>query len=157
MWDRAGFLALISIAQLLIGLCVSAPALSAEPRLVLALHSFGRDFKPWSEYAKAIRLELERQSPWPLDIQEHALVTARTSDDNPELAFVEYLRALYSNRQPDLIISIGAPAAAFVQRHRKQLFATAPMVLTVVDQRRVQYSTLGPNDTVVAVAIDYAR
>ncbi len=29
------------------------------------------------------------------------------------------------------------------------------MVLTVVDQRRVQYSTLGSNDTVVAAAIDY--
>ena len=29
------------------------------------------------------------------------------------------------------------------------------MVLTTVDQRRVQYSALGPNDVVVAVAIDY--
>ena len=81
MWDRAGFLVLLSIVQFSIGLCVPAPALSAESRLVLALHSFGRDFKPWSDYAKAIRLELERQSPWPLDLQEHALVTARTSED----------------------------------------------------------------------------
>ena len=122
---------------------------------MLVLHSFGRDFKPWSEYAKAIRLELERQSPWPLDIQEHALVTARSADVDPEGAFVSYLHALYSKRPPDLIVSIGAPAAAFVQRHREQLFPAAPMILTVVDQRRVQYSTLGPNDTVVAVAIDY--
>lgn len=155
MWKRARFHILIASAHFLFGLCYPSYGFSTEPKLVLTLHSFGRDFKPWSEYAKAIRLELERQSPWPLDIQEHALVTARTSDDNPEVAFVEYLRALYSNRQPDLIISIGAPAAAFVQRHRKQLFLAAPMVLTVVDQRRVQYSTLGPNDTVVAVAINY--
>ena len=132
----------------------SAPA-SAESKQVLVLHSFGREFKPWSEYAKAIRLELERQSPWPLDIQEHAVVTARSADDNPEAAFVTYLDALFSKRRPDLIVSIGAPAAAFVQRHRGQLFPDAPMILTVVDQRRVQYAALGPNDAVVAVDIDY--
>ena len=73
----------------------------------------------------------------------------------PKRRSLSTLHALYSNRQPDLIISIGAPAAAFVQRHRTMLFPNAPMVLTVVDQRRVQYSALGPNDTVVAVAIDY--
>jgi hypothetical protein len=47
----------------------------------MLLHSFGRDFKPWSEYAKAIRIELNRQSPWPLDIQDHPLITARFSDE----------------------------------------------------------------------------
>lgn len=43
---------------------------AAEPKHVMLFHSFGRDFKPWSEYAKAIRMELDRQSPWPLDIVE---------------------------------------------------------------------------------------
>lgn len=142
-------------ALLWIAFIPASPASAAEPKTVLLLHSFGRDFKPWSEYAKAIRLELERQSPWPLDIQEHALVTARSADVDPEGAFVSYLHALYSKRPPDLIVSIGAPAAAFVQRRREELFPAAPMILTVVDQRRVQYSILGPNDTVVAVAIDY--
>lgn len=140
----------------LIAICLALPSRAvAESKQILVLHSFGRDFKPWSEYAKAIRLELERQSPWPIDIQEHALVTAKSNDENPEGAFVQYLDALFTKRPPDLIVSIGAPAAAFVQRHRRHLFPEAPMILTVVDQRRVQYSKLGPNDTVVAVAIDY--
>lgn len=133
----------------------ASQAVAEPPKSVVVLHSFGRDFKPWSEYARVIRLELERQSPWPLDIQEHALVTARSSEDDPEPAFVNYLRALFPKRAPDIIVSIGAPAAAFVQRHRERLFPATPMILTVVDQRRVQYSKLGPNDTVVAVAIDY--
>ncbi len=72
------------------------------------LHSFGRDFKPWSEYAKAIRVELDRQSPWPLEIIENSLVTASFSDVNPEAPFVEYLRALFAKRPLDLIVSIGA-------------------------------------------------
>ena len=128
---------------------------AAEPKRVMLLYSFGRDFNPWSEYAKAIRTELDRQSPWPLDIIENSLITARFSDENPEAPFVEYLRALFAKHPLDLIVSIGAPAASFVQRHRQQLFATTPMVLMAVDQRRVQYSDLTANDAVVAVKINY--
>ena len=90
-----------------------------------------------------------------MDIIEYSLVTARFSDENPEAPFVEYLRALFAKRPLDLIVSIGAPAAAFVQRHRQQLFATTPMVFTAVDQRRVQYSSLTANDAVVALRINY--
>lgn len=148
------FCLLMGAILVAIHLAMPSPAI-AESKQILVLHSFGREFKPWSEYARAIRQELTRQSPWPLDIQEHALVTAKSSDEDPEAAFVRYLDALFSKRRPDLIVSIGAPAAGFVQKHRSQLFPTSPMILTVVDQRRVQYAALGPNDTVVAVAIDY--
>jgi signal transduction histidine kinase len=123
----------------------------------MLLHSFGRDFKPWSDYARSIRMELDRQSPWPLDLHEHSLEIARSSDERPEGPFVEYLRTLFAERRPDLIVSIGASAAAFVQRHRQQLFPTTPMLFTVVDQRRVRFSVLTENDAVVAVAIDYFR
>ena len=133
-------------------LLVTHGTAAAESKRVMMLHSFGRDSKPWSDYAKNIRGELDRQSPWPLDITEHPLLAARSSEENPEAAFAEYLRALYTERPLDLIVSFGAPAVAFVQRYRKQLFATTPMVFTAVEQRRVQYSILTPNDTVVAVA-----
>jgi signal transduction histidine kinase len=130
-------------------------AAAVEPKRVVLLHSFGRDFKPWSEYAQSIRSELQRQSPWQLDITDHSLVTARSSDEDPETPFVAYLSALFANQPPDLIVSVGAPAAAFVQRHRPQLFANTPMVFTAVDERRVQFSALSENDSVVAVRIDY--
>src|SRR6478609_9478853 len=133
----------------------SSDTVAAEPKRVMLLHSFGRDFKPWSEYAKSIRAELDRQSPWRLDITDHSLVSARSSDEDPEAPFVEYLRALFAKQPLDLIVSIGAPAAAFVQRHRQRLFTNTPMVFTAVEQRRVQYSTLTPNDAVVAVWINY--
>lgn len=122
---------------------------------MILLHSFGRDFKPWSDYARLIRTELDRQSPQPLDIIEHSLVSARSSDENPEGPFVDYLQALFARHPPDLIVSIGAPAAGFVQRHRQRLFARTPMVFTAVEQRRVQLSTLTDNDAVVPVRINY--
>jgi hypothetical protein len=101
--------AIICVVQSL----VCPAALAVEPKQVLLLHSFGRDFKPWSEYAKIIRMELNQQSPWPLDITEHSLVTARSPDEDPEVPFVEYLRVLFAKRLPDIIVSIGAPAAGW--------------------------------------------
>ena len=80
-----------------------------EPKRVLVLHSFGRDFRPWSEYARSIKEQLERQSPWPLDIQEHTLLTARFNNPGPEAPFVDYLDSLYHGALPDLVISVGAP------------------------------------------------
>ena len=130
-------------------------AAGAQPKQVMLLHSFGPHFRPWSEYARTIRAELRRQSPFPLDIIEYSLVSGRSADDSSEAAFVEYLRALHAKDPLDLIVSIGAPAAGFVQRYRHQLFAKTPMVFTAVDHRRVQYSTLTENDAVVAVGIDY--
>src|SRR6476661_10214766 len=82
-------------------------ALAVEPKRVMLLHSFGRDFKPWSEYARSIRAELDRQSPWRLDITDHSLVSARSSDEDPEAPFVENLRALFAKPPLDLIVSIG--------------------------------------------------
>ncbi len=50
----------------------------------------------------------------------------------------EYLRTLYAKHPLELIVSIGAPAAAFVQRNRAHLFAETPMVFTAVERRRVR-------------------
>ena len=147
--------AAVGLVILLVASLACPAVFAAEPKRVMLLHSFGRDFKPWSEYAKDIRAELDQQSPWPLDIIESSLVTARFSDENPEGPFVEYLGALFAKHPLDLIVSIGAPAANFVQRHRQQLFPTTPMVFTAVDQRRVQYSDLTANDAAVAVRINY--
>jgi signal transduction histidine kinase len=133
-----------------------ANAAAPEAKRVMILHSFGNDFRPWGEYARTIRFELTRQSRWPLDIQDHSLVTARSTDENPEGPFVEYLRALHARHPPDLIICIGAPAANFVQRHRSRLFPAIPMVMTAVEQRRIRFDNLTENDTVVAVKHDFA-
>ena len=156
MWGHIRRISAIASLVVFLAAWLGCPAgFAAESKRVMLLHSFGRNFKPWSDYAKSIRSELVRQSPWPLDIIDYSLVTARFSDEDPEAPFVEYLRALFAKRPLDLIVSIGAPAAAFVQRHRQRLFAATPMVFTAVDQRRVQYSNLTANDAVVALRINY--
>jgi signal transduction histidine kinase len=128
----------------------------SEPKRVLLLHSFGRDFAPWNEYARTIREELGLQSKEPIDIFEASLATARSADVE-EGPFVEYLRALFSKNQLDLVITIGAPAVNFLQQHRSQLFPSVPAVHTGLEQRRVPLSALTANDTIVAVSIDLTR
>ena len=141
------------IICLLSVLCL--PARAEEAKQVMLLYSFGKDFKPWSAYAAALPSELRQRSPRPLDIIEYSLVSARSGDEDAEGPFVDYLRAVFAKKPLDLIVAVGAPAAQFVQRNRDKLFATTPMVLTAVDQRRVRYSSLTANDAVVAVRINY--
>jgi signal transduction histidine kinase len=133
----------------------AAHAADSEQKRVMILHSFGQDFRPWGDYARTIRAELARQSPWPLDIHDHSLITARSNNENPDSPFVEYLSALEAGRRLDLIICLGAPAAGFVQRHRSRLFPSTPMVLTSVEQRRIRFDGLTPNDVAVPVAHDF--
>jgi signal transduction histidine kinase len=148
------FLTAAAIFGLLI--CVGCQvALATESKRVMLLHSFGREFRPWNVYANTIRNELGLQSPWPLDVIEHSLITARFGDDDSESAFVQYLRALYAKHPLDLIICLGAPAVGFVQRHRQELFPFTPMLFTSVEQRRIQPSSLTENDTVVAITQNF--
>ncbi|WP_061848634.1 HAMP domain-containing sensor histidine kinase [Bradyrhizobium sp. DOA1] len=126
-----------------------------ELKRVLILHSFGREFRPWSEYARDIKTELERQSPWPLDIQEHALLTARFNNPGPEAPFVEYLHSLYQGALPDIVLCIGAPAARFAQRYRAKLFPDTPLIHAVVEHRLVDRANLSSNDVIVAVRNDF--
>jgi ABC-type uncharacterized transport system substrate-binding protein len=134
-------------------LTVESVAATAPKRIVF-LHSYGQNFKPWSDYAKALRQELDRRSRWPLVIEDFSVIAARAEDENGEVQFAEYLSAVFSSQAPDLVVAFGAPAAVFVQRHRSDLFPGTPMVLTAVDERRVQQLTLTGNDTVVAVRQD---
>ena len=128
---------------------------ATEHKSVLIIQSVGRDYRPWSEYAEQIRAELDRQSPWPLDVREQTLELTRSGNSNPEPSFVGYLDVLYADHRPDLIVTIGAPAAAFVQRYRDQLFPTAPLLITYIEQRRLKNLSLTQNDTVVAATVDY--
>ncbi|MCP3410223.1 ATP-binding protein [Bradyrhizobium sp. CCGB01] len=161
MWPMA--ITWLRLGLVLVACVLSSPADAArlgearyrELKRVLVLHSFGREFRPWSEYARSIKAELERQSLWPLDVQEHTLLTARFNNPGPEAPFVEYLGSLYQGAQPDIVLSIGAPAARFVQKYRMKLFPDAPMVLSAVEHRLVNRADLTGNDVVVSIRNDF--
>jgi signal transduction histidine kinase len=136
-----------------IALSISFNPAAAKPKRIIVLQSNGQHFKPWSDYAKAFRQELERQSSGSLVVQSFPVVLAPDSQDG-ERRFADYLKSLFSGDAPDLMVAFGAPAAAFVQRHRSDLFPATPTLLAAIDERRVQQSSLSSNDAVVPVWID---
>jgi hypothetical protein len=145
------------ICGALIILCGAANyAMGADAKRVMFLHSFGPQFKPWSDYARTIRTETNRRAKWPIDFSDFSLAGARSDGAESEAPLVQYLRTLYLREPLDLIIAVGAPAASFIQRHRGELFPTTPMIFTAVDRRRVDNDQLSENDTVVAVDHDFA-
>jgi hypothetical protein len=146
--------AALAIALLPATLCHSQAA-DPEPKRVLMLHSFGVRFKPWNLYAEAIRTEISRRGN--VDFQDHSLLNARLNNDKSDGPFVDYLSALNADQPPDLIVAIGAPAANFVQRHRKDLFPKTPMIFTVVQERRVDFAKLTEYDAVVASSTDVGQ
>ena len=79
LWVAAAVVLLVSI-----GGTVAQPNSQPEPgetadqqKNILILHSYGPSFQPWATWSREIGRELNRQSPWPPDIQEHSVVTAR--------------------------------------------------------------------------------
>jgi signal transduction histidine kinase len=140
------------VCSVLIAFTFAAPAL-AQPKRVLMLHSFGPDFG--DEYAEELRAELDRKLPGGLELYESWLVSARFGSSDEDAPFASYLSALFADHPLDLIITIGAPAAGFVQRYRQPLFPTTPVLLADVDARRISAARLTENDTAVAFDFDF--
>jgi signal transduction histidine kinase len=153
MWIAAAVIVFISVGE-----TAAQPAsgeTAVQPKRIVVLHSYGLNFQPWVAWSREIRSQLNRQSPWPLDIQEYSLVTARDGDAAAEVKFVEYLNALYAREPPGLIVAIGAPAARFVQQYRADLFPTMPMLLAAVNVLRVDQTMLSAQDAVVGTRVDH--
>lgn len=122
-----------------------------EPRRVLLLHSFGRGFEPFNTFSETFRAELIRQFPGSIDFYDVALQSARFQEGGSDAPFTDYLLALFSDQKPDLVVSVGGPAARFVLPQRSRLFPESPLLVAAVDDRHVRSAVLGTNDSVVAV------
>ncbi len=145
-------LRLIPFYAVFLILALSPPHLEgAEPRRVLLLHSFDRDFAPFNVLSGSLRTTLVSQSPEPVDVIDVTLDSARFGDTVQEGPLIDFLLALFSEHRLDLVIPIGGPATQFSQRHRQRLFPNTPMLIAGTDQRLIQRFALGTNDAVVAV------
>src|SRR5262249_7155833 len=131
--------------------------LASEPPRALLFPSYGPHFAPWSAVSGRFREELFKKSVDGIDLYEASLETARLAQAPDEIPFVDYLRSLFTERDLDLVVAMGAPAARFVQRYRAQVFATTPLLITGTDARFVEHGALTSNDTAVASAIDLSK
>lgn len=140
-------------AVLLIVAVSIAAAGELPPKRVLILHSFGPDFGDL--YSKDLRVELDRELPGRLDLYEEWLVSARFSAPQEDTAFEEYLSKLFADHPLDLIISLGAPAAEFIRKHRQTLFPQTPELLADVEQRRVDSTSPQSDEAAVPISVSF--
>jgi hypothetical protein len=149
-FSMRGWLVLITLT------CAISPA-TAEPQRVLLLHSYGPQFVPWAFVAAEFREQLVKQSPDKIDLYEASLEGARFQQSEEEGPTVDYLVNLFRTRKLNLIVTIGAPAASFAQKYRRQFFPSTPLVIGGLEQRAVNYSTLTSNDAPVVVTFDFKK
>src|SRR5215208_5055131 len=135
-------------------LLAAGHTVTAEPRRVLLLHSFGPHFAPWNQIAARLREELIKQSPDPIDLYEASLQFGRRAAPRDQAPFVGYIGALFQEKAPDLLVAIGAPAAQFFLKHRSEIFPATPLLISGADRRTFSDSELGANGTAVGVNID---
>lgn len=121
---------------------------------VLLMQSYGAGFAPFSDVSTELRAELSRRSPVALDFYEVPLDVTRSVNARADAALLAYLRRLFDDRPPDLVVTVGAPAARFAQTHREALFPSTPLIAAALDRRWIEPASLAETDTVVAVDID---
>ena len=141
-------------AALAIALLLATPgqsqAADPEPKRVLMLHSFGLQLQAVDRlcagHSRRNKQTQQRGVSGPLAFECPAEIAT-----NQTLHLSSIFAPSMLDQPPDLIVAIGAPAANFVQRHRKDLFPKTPMLFTAVERRRVAFDKLTEYDTVVAV------
>ncbi len=147
-WARSAWIAVTLLAF------AAGNAAAVEPKRVLLLHSFGWNFEAEDAFGDDLRTDLAERSPYPLDPYEVVLEIARFSDGERDEAFAAYLRAIFATHPPDLIVTMVSPAARFIQRHRRDLFPSTPVIFAALDARAIEGATLTLNDTMVAASTD---
>jgi hypothetical protein len=141
-----------SVAAALL-VCAVVSAAAAEPKRVMFLRSFGDDFEAEDTFADYLRTDLAEKSPYLVDQYELMLEIGRFSDGEQDAALVEYLKALFAGRPPDLVVTMVSPAARFAQRHRHDLFASTPVLFAALDAR-LGNEALTAHDAIVPVSLD---
>jgi PAS domain S-box-containing protein len=139
-------------AAVLFVLSCTVPAESAV-RQVLLLQSFDRGNLILDRFTTSFRVFMYERSPEPVTLVE--FVVAPNGFDIPERAIIDFVRSTFASRPPDLVITLGGPAAAFALNYRTQLFPESPLLYSAVDERFLRRANLSGNEAAVAVANDH--
>jgi hypothetical protein len=95
-----------------------------------------RDFQAEDTFGDYLRADLAEQSPYPLDRYEVSLEIARFNDGERDEAFVGYLRALFADRPPDLIVTMVSPQRASFSATDEICFRRRPSFLPLLTPGR---------------------
>jgi signal transduction histidine kinase len=132
-------------------------AVHAQPAVkqVLVLQSLDRGNLTLDHFTGNFRVSLDQRAGKPVNVVQ-VVVGPTGFVGAPDQAVVDYIRSIYADRPaPDLVMTVGGPAAVFARKHSRQLFPTTPHLFASVDQRYLRGAPLGENETAVTVVNDF--
>ena len=139
------------------GLLVIAAATSQAQspiEQVLVLQSLDRGNLTLDHFTATFRVSLDQRAGKPVNVVQ-VVVGPTGFIGAPEQAIVDIIRSMYADRPPpDLIMTVGGPAALFARKHRRQLFPGSPLLIAAADQRYLRDGPFGENESAVTVAND---
>ncbi len=99
------------------------------------LQSLDRGNLTLDHFTGNFRVSLDQRAGNPVNVVQ-VVVGPTGFVGAPEQAVVDYIRSMFADRPPpDLIVTVGGPAAVFARKHRRQLFPETPLLFASVDQR----------------------
>ncbi len=143
------------IAAVLVWLLAASSDAAPTVRQVLLLQSLDRGSLVFDRITANFRTALQERAVEPVTVTEFVVAPAGFTE-SPETAIVDFLQAAFADRpRPDLIVTIGGPAAAFAGRHRHELFPETPVLFAATEVRFLRDTPLADDETSVPVSIDY--
>ena len=118
----------LCVAIALFTVAVVVPAFGAEPRNVLVIYSDNRLLPANLEADQALRDAIVGSEERPVEVFAEFLDRAHFNGDAYEATLAKYLREKYAKRLPDVIVTGGTYALAFITRNRAATFPDAPVV-----------------------------
>jgi signal transduction histidine kinase len=148
-------LARVALTSLLLLLGAASSEAQQRTHQILLLQSLDRGNLPVDQFTGNFRVEMDQRAGTPVNVVQ-IMVGPIGFVAASEQAVIDYIRSIFvDHRDPDLIVSIGGPAAVFARKHRRDLFPNAPLLIASVDQRWLDDAPLGKKETAVALATDY--
>ena len=143
----------------LAGLVMMAATSEAQSpvKQVLMLQTLDRGNLTLDHFTGSFRVSLDQRAGKPVNVVQ-VVVGPTGFIGAPEPAVVDYIRSMYADgAPPDLILTVGGPAAVFARKHRPRLFPTTPLLFAAMDQRYLRGAPLDANETAVAVVNELPR
>jgi signal transduction histidine kinase len=126
-----------------------------EDRHIVILQSFDRGHMVLDRVTEDFRVDLRLLTADPVDLVQF-VVNPSGFAVAPEKAVVEFVKStLARTHKPDLVVTVGGPAAAFARKYRSELFPDVPLLFGAADQRYLDGAPLSSNETAVPVANDF--
>ena len=141
----------------LLSVAVSPTEAQNDTKQVLLLQSVSRGNLTLDRFTGTFRVSLDQQAGKPINVVQ-VVVGPTGFVGASDQATVDYIRAMYADRlPPDLIMTVGGPAALFARQHRRQLFPARPLLFAALDERYLRSAPLATTESAVTVINELPR